>query len=170
MGIFDKKYIPMLGFATYTINITPKKVDPQGRIRTPEEIKNGTFKFVHTVYMDTSANIYIIPMKQDEDGEWVDCFSPHHIIEAANGDVVAKKVIEDCRSELINLYKKDLLSDSFLQRLYEQEKDDILKVINRNREEEGQYTINYPLPSSPKTVNNFTSAELIDLLITARSC
>ena len=52
MGFFDDKYIPLLDSITYEIELKPKKVDPQGRIRTPEEIKNGTKVFLHTICID----------------------------------------------------------------------------------------------------------------------
>ena len=169
MSILENKYIPMYGFATYTIDIRPKKVDPTGRIRTPEEIKNGTFQFVHTIYIDYCSNVYLIPMKCDDEGEWNDYFSPDDIVKAAHGDQNAKKLIEDCRAEIIALYKKDLLSDSFLQTLYEREKDQILASVNKNRLEEGETILNVTLPLSPKTVNNFTTMEIVAVLHTART-
>ncbi len=167
MAELDNKYIPMQGDVTYTIDIRPKKVDPTGRIRSAEEIKKGTKEFVHTVYIDTVGNVYIIPSKF-EDGEWVDAYTPRDIIQAAMGDEEAKKVLDDARAQIKQQFGKDLMSDGFMQRLYDQEKDAILDSVNRRRLEDGEEPIDMKMPKSPKTANNFTRAELNTVLATAQ--
>ena len=166
MKFFENKYIPLLDSITYTIEIRPKKVDPYGRIRTPEEIKNGTKEFVHTVYVDKMGNVYIIPMKLI-DGDYEEYFTHEDIISAAMGDLKAKSRIECARNDIKALFNKDLLSDVFLQRLYDQEKDAILNSINRHREEDGEPALTITMPDSPKTVNNFTPNDFSLLILTA---
>ena len=79
MSLFEDKYIPLLDSITYTIEIKPKKVDPHGRIRTPEEIKNGTKEFLHSIYIDKIGNVYIIPMKLIN-GDCVEYYTHEDII------------------------------------------------------------------------------------------
>lgn len=159
MSILDNKYIPMQDSIMYTIDLIPKKVDPNGRIRTPEEIKNGTKEFVHTVYIDQIGNVYIIPMKY-EDNVWIDYYTPIDIVKTAMGDKAAKQLIESCRTQIKEEFKRDLISDIFMQRLYDNEKDQILDSINRRRLENDEEPLNITLPNSPKTISNFTLSEL----------
>ena len=128
MGFFENKYIPLLDSITYTIEIKPKKVDPHGRIRTPEEIKNGTKEFLHSIYIDKIGNVYIIPMKL-VNGDCVEYYTHEDIIKAAMGDANSKLLIENARNEIKAIFNKDLLNDIFMQRLYDQEKDAILLVL-----------------------------------------
>ena len=65
------------------------------------------------------------------------------------------------------IFNKDLLSDVFLQRLYEQEKDAILQSINRHRIEDGESLLTITMPDSVKTVNNFTPNDFSLIIITA---
>lgn len=125
MGIFENKYIPLLDSVTYEIEIRPKKVDSSGRIRTPEEIKNGTKIFLHTVYIDRIGNVYNVPAK-NVNGDCVEYYSHEDIIKAAMGDAQSKLVIENARKEIFASFNKDLLADNFLQKLYEHEKEAIL--------------------------------------------
>ena len=41
--------------------------------------------------------------------------------------------------------------------------------VNKNRLEEGETILNITLPLSPKTVNNFTTMEIVAVLHTART-
>jgi hypothetical protein len=168
MNFFENKYIPLLDSITYTIEIRPKKVDPYGRIRTPEEIKNGTREFLHSIYIDKVGNVYIIPMKL-VNGDCVEYYTHEDIIKAAMGDAQSRLLIENARNEIKTIFNKDLLSDVFMQRLYEQEKDAILQGINRHREEDGEPIITITMPSSPKTVNNFTPHDFSLIILTALS-
>lgn len=166
MGFFDDKYIPLLDSITYEIELKPKKVDPQGRIRTPEEIKNGTKVFLHTICIDKIGNVYILPAK-NINGQCVEYFTHEHIIKAAMGDIKSKQLIENARNEIKAIFNKDLLSDVFIQRLYEQEKDTILSSINRHRMEDGESLLTITMPASAKTANNFTPNDFSLIIITA---
>lgn len=166
MGLFENKYIPLLDSITYTIEIKPKKVDPHGRIRTPEEIKNGTKEFLHSIYIDKIGNVYIIPMKLIN-GDCVEYYTHEDIIKAAIGDANSKLLIEKARNEIKAIFNKDLLNDIFMQRLYDQEKDAILPSINRHREEDGEPILTIAMPTSPKTVNNFTPNDFSLIILTA---
>lgn len=166
MGIFENKYIPLLDSVTYEIELKPKKVDSSGRIRTPEEIKSGTKVFLHTVCIDKIGNVYILPAK-NINGDCVEYFTHEHIIKAAMGDMQSKLLIESARNEIKTIFNKDLLSDIFLQRLYEQEKDAILQSINRHRLEDGEALLTITMPASVKTVNNFTPNDFSLIIITA---
>ena len=166
MSVFENKYIPLLDSVTYSIEIKPKKVDPYGRIRTPEEIKNGTKEFLHSIYIDKNGNVYIIPLKTIN-GEYVEYFTHEDIISAAMGDAKARQLIENARNEIKAIFNKDLLSDVFLQRLYDQEKDAILQSINRHRIEDEEPILSITMPDSPKTVNNFTTIDFSLIILTA---
>ena len=166
MGIFENKYIPLLDSVTYEIELKPKKVDSSGRIRTPEEIKRGTKVFLHTVCIDKIGNVYILPAK-NINGDCVEYFTHEHIIKAAMGDMQSKLLIESARNEIKTIFNKDLLSDIFLQRLYEQEKDAILQSINRHRLEDSEALLTITMPASVKTVNNFTPNDFSLIIITA---
>ncbi len=167
MAALDNKYIPLLDSTMYSIDIMPKAVAPDGRRRSAEEIKRGTKQLIHTVYIDTTGNVYMIPAKY-EDGQWVDVFSPTDIVNAAMGDEEAKAKLQECRSELKAYYGKDVMSDGFMQRLYEKEQDGILQSINARRQEDGEELIVMDLPESPKTATNFTREELSTVLATAQ--
>lgn len=166
MEVLEGKYIPILDSIMYSIDIMPKKIDPNGRIRTPEEIKKGTFEFVHSVYIDRIGNVYIVPSKC-VDGQWIDCYTPQDIVKAVLMDIKSKALIESVRAELKELYKKDLLSDTFLQRLYDQEKDSILPSMNKHRAEYGEELLNFAMPASPKTIFNMTYLEAVQVMHTA---
>ena len=166
MWIFENKYIPLLDSVTYEIEIRPKKVDPSGRIRTPEEIKNGTKIFLHTVYIDRIGNVYIVPAK-NVNGDCVEYYSHEDIIKAAMGDAQSKLVIENARKEIFASFNKDLLADNFLQKLYEHEKEAILNSINRHRQEDGEPELTITMPPCIKTVNTFTPNDFSFIIITA---
>ena len=129
MGIFENKYIPLLDSVTYEIELKPKKVDPSGRIRTPEEIKNGTKVFLHTVCIDKIGNVYILPAK-NINGECVEYFTHEHIIKAAMGDMQSKLLIESARNEIKTIFNKDLLSDKYIHDCYKP-----LNKCNKNDQE-----------------------------------
>ena len=168
MSFLDNKYIPLLDSITYTIDLKPKKVDPNGRIRTPEEIKNGTKQFVHTVYIDKAGNVYIIPLKY-ENGSWVECYSHEDIVKAAVNDLNSKALIEKTREEFKEMFKKDILSDTFLQRLYEQEKDYILRDINDHRAEDDEPLLTITMPPAPKTHTTFTNYDFSNIILTLQN-
>ena len=60
MAELENKYIPMQGYASYNVPVRPPRVD-NGRVRTPEEIEEGTKNFRHTFYLDETGHVYIIP-------------------------------------------------------------------------------------------------------------
>lgn len=166
MAILENKYIPLFDSIMYSIDIMPKKIDPYGRIRTPEEIKKGTKEFVHSIYIDRLTNVYIIPMKY-ENGLWVEYYSHEDIIKAALGDVKSKELIEAARIEIKQIFNKDIHNDVFFQRLYDKEKDSILTDINKHRQEDEEPLLTFAMPVSPKTVNNFSPQELTRVMLIA---
>lgn len=168
MSILESKYIPMKGTISYRIPIKPPKIDSlTGRIRTPEEIKNGIKDFIHSIYIDMLDNVYIIPSKYENEG-WYDAYTPIDIVKAAMGDEAAKKLIDEYRVKIKQSFNRDLMSDAFLQRIYDQEKADILNDINKSLLEDGFGAIEVNMPDSPKTAANFSLEELraiIDITI-----
>ena len=168
MAELENKYIPMQGYASYNVPVRPPRVD-NGRVRTPEEIEEGTKNFRHTFYLDETGHVYIIP-SMDVDGKWVDAYSPTDVVRAAMGDPEAKAKLDKCRKSLKEFYGRDLMSDKLMQTLYDQEKGELIAAINSAREEDGLEPLdNIRLPKSPKTATNFTPSDLARVVASAKT-